>query len=374
MSCSFCGPKSVQFFLVVLVTLIVGKGYAQVDNSLLESPVTLDSSQKLGIEIPVTGFVKNNEYFNQLSEGYTLWGVQVNPALVYRVSDKVLLRSGIFWRNDFGENKLNKPQFTFTLKYSDKSWNYLFGTIEGNLNHRLVEPLYNFERYLLTPVENGLQINHRGKKHFFDFWITYPQNTLPGYTRQEHFWGGLSNSLRILEKDKFKIDWITQATVFHAGGQSISAGLPVKTVLHTALGVSGKWKFSGWVKRISIEPYWLYFSESSATKGNAVHLNATVDTKALKVMISYWNGHRFDSEYGGDLFVSSSRNTLHPEAYQVNREWLMLRLIKEIDLGGGLRFSGRFEPYFNFATQEVEHSEGIYLTYTLREKLLPIRK
>lgn len=371
---SFLDLKTVRFFLVVVVTAIAGKGYAQPDNSSLEAAITLDSSQKLGLEIPLTGFVKNNEYFNELREGYTLWGVQFSPALVYRVSDKVLLRGGMFWRNDFGEDRLNKPQVTFTLKYSDKSWNYLFGTIEGNLNHRLVEPLYNFERYLLTPVENGLQINHRGKKHFFDFWITYPQNTLPGYTRQEHFWGGISSSLKLIDKERFQINAIGQATVFHAGGQSISAGLPVTTAFQTALGVKSAMEFGSWVRSISFEPYWLYSSVSPEIGGNAVYLNAAIDTRAVKLMISYWNGHRFDNMYGGDLFVSTSRNTAHPESYEANREWLMLRLIKEIDLGGGLRFSGRFEPYLNLATAEVEHSEAIYLTYTLKEKLFSIRK
>lgn len=374
MPSSFLDVKSVRIFLVVVVTVIAGKGYAQLDNIAMESTIKLDSSQKLGIEIPLTGFVKNNEYFNELREGYTLWGVQISPGLVYRVSDKVLLRGGMFWRNDFGEDKLNKPQVTFTLKYSDKSWNYLFGTIEGSLNHRLVEPLYNFERYLLAPVENGLQVNHRSKKHFFDFWITYPQNTLPGYTRQEHFWGGISSSLQIVGKDRFKINTLAQATVFHAGGQSISAGLPVTTALHTALGVKSTLEFGGWVRSVSFQPYWLYSSTSSSDNGNAVYLNASIDTRAVRLMVSYWNGHRFDNEYGGDLFVSTSRNTLHPEVYQANREWLMVRLIKEIDLGNGLRFSGRFEPYFNFTTGEVEHSEGIYLTYILREKLFSIRK
>jgi hypothetical protein len=280
----------------------------------------------------------------------------------------------VFWRNDFGEDKLNKPQVTFTLKYSDKSWNYLFGTIEGSLNHRLVEPLYNFERYLLAPVENGLQVNHRGKKHFFDFWITYPQNTLPGYTRQEHFWGGISSSLQIVGKDRFKINALVQATVFHAGGQSISAGLPVTTALQAALGTKATVELGSWLRSVSLSPYWLHSSMSSMERGNAVYLNATIDTRAVKLMVSYWNGHRFDAVYGGDLFVSTSRNFLHPEVYEAKREWLMVRLIKEIDLGSGLRFSGRFEPYFNFTTGEVEHSEGIYLTYTLREKLFSIRK
>jgi hypothetical protein len=146
---------------------------------------------------------------------------------------------------------------------------------------------------LLTPVENGLQINHRSKKHFFDFWITYPQNTLPGYTRQEHFWGGLSSTSQIVNAENFAIRSVAQATVFHAGGQSISSGLPVTTSLHAALGIKSEWQPDKWVKRVLLDPYWLYSSTEPDLQGNAVYLNMTVDTRVLKLMVSYWNGRRF---------------------------------------------------------------------------------
>jgi hypothetical protein len=115
MPSTFFASQIVRIFIAVVVTLIGAKGYAQVDNEAFETVIQLDSSQNLGFELPMTGFVKNNEFFNELREGYTLWGMQLSPALVYRVSGKVLLRGGVFWRNDFGEDQLNQPQLTFTL-------------------------------------------------------------------------------------------------------------------------------------------------------------------------------------------------------------------------------------------------------------------
>lgn len=362
-------PNYYVFFLVIILTGVVVKGYAQVNATQLENRIGIDTSRRLEIQLPVLGFVKNNEYFNELREGYTLWGLQFNPSLTYGITDQLVLKGGFFYRKDFGEDKGNKPELTFSLKYTHQAWNYIFGTLEGSLHHRLIEPLYNFERYLLTPVENGLQINHIGKKHFFDFWIAYPQNTLPGYSRQEHFWGGVSTSLNLLDEQEVHLHWIMQATVFHAGGQGISSGLPVRTAVNSTVGLGLEWRPGGGLHGVRIEPYWVYSSgeQGKSISGNALYLNGTLDTRWIRLMVSYWKGKRFESEYGGDLFVSSSRSITAPAAYRTTREWVMVRLIKEIVLAPGLVFMAHFEPYFDTSRRKIEHSEVVGVSYVLRE-------
>ncbi len=355
-----------------LMTLARTEVMAQLPAEALLSTLPVDSTARLEFRLGVVGYAKNNEYFNPHVEGYTLWGTQLIPTLSYRISPKAVLVGGVFWRNDFGAAAKALPEPILTLKLSHDTWNYLFGTLEGNLNHQLVEPLYNFERYLLTPIENGLQINHLGRKLFFDFWISNPQNTLPGYDRQEHFWGGISSRNKVVQSGRVSLDLITQATVFHAGGQGIRSSLPVRTAVNAALGFRAEyWGRSTGFPLYRLEPYWISYLEQGRVKqdGRAWYLNASVQMRSLLIMLSYWQGSGYRSVYGGDLYGSDSRSVVTPSFFEKSRNWVMLRFSKTLNLGNGLSLTARLEPMYDLTRSKFEHSEGIYLTYHLREKL-----
>ncbi|TDB65218.1 hypothetical protein [Arundinibacter roseus] len=366
----------------MLIFLLIGyrgslPARAQPDNRAFENRLSLDSTRRLDVQVDMLGFVKNNEYFNSHQDGYTLWGTQLSPAFVYRISPAILLKGGVFWRNDFGETSRPVLQPLLTFKLSHSNWNFLFGTLEGNLSHRLPEPLYNFERGLTSPIENGLQINYVSPASFFDFWISYPQNTLPGYVRQEHFWGGLSAQIPLVKYTAWEFLVLPHVTVFHAGGQGIRTNLPVRTTTQGAIGFRCRRFFSSPLfSSLDLEPYLLGNLDGTTThrNGQAFYINSSLKTRWVDLMLSYWNGTRYRSDYGGDLFISDSRRLNSPSFWQPHRNWLMLRFSKTVELGGGLSLTARLEPTLDLQTRKIEHSEGIYLHYTLKENLLKEQK
>ncbi|RRB02381.1 hypothetical protein [Larkinella rosea] len=326
----------------------------------------VDSTRKLNFRFNSLGFAKNNEFFGPIADGYTLFGYQLNPRLAYQPAPNVVLEAGIYLKSDFGQERITQLAPTFTVKFRHKNWNYLFGTLEGSVSHKLIEPLYNFERLLRQRIENGLQINHQTTRTFFDFWISYLQNTLPGYTRQEHFWGGFSLERSLLHKPGFQLSIPVQLTVFHAGGQNIVSPLPVRTALNAAASLSAKWqrRTSGFLRSARLDTYVVGYSENAEKNyaGGGFYPNLTVQFKPLTVLISYWRGTNYRAEYGGDLYQSYTRrfNSVYQEK---NRQLVIVRLLKDISVSEGVSVTARFEPHYDLNNGKFEHSEGVYINF-----------
>lgn len=342
---------------------------AQLANQTLEQRFWFDSTQKLTFRIHSLGFVRNNEYFSPIADGYTLFGYQLNPRIAYRSAPNVVLEAGVFFQKDFGQDRITQLAPTATVKFSHRNWNYLFGTLEGSVSHRLIEPLYNIERLLRQRIENGLQINHLTDRLFFDFWISYLQNTLPGYTRQEHFWGGISAEPQLGKRSR-KSGWAlsipVQLTVFHAGGQNINSALPVRTAVNAAGSLSLTWRNGAdhFFRSARLDPYFVGYTENAAKpySGGAFYPNLTFHLKPLTVLFSYWNGNHYRAELGGDLYQSYTRR-YNSTDQEPHRKLLIVRFLKDIKITDGLGVTVRFEPHYDFVNHLFEHSEGIYVWF-----------
>ncbi len=339
---------------------------AQLDNRAFDQRFPLDSTKKLSFRFNSLGFVKNNEFFGPIADGYTLFGYQLNPRIAYQPAPNVVLEAGVFFKSDFGQELITQIAPTFTVKFRHRNWNYLFGTLEGSVSHNLIEPLYNFERLLQQRIENGLQINHQTDRTFFDGWISYLQNTRPGYARQEQFWGGISAELSLLYSPGFRLSVPLQFTVFHAGGQNINSPLPVRTALNAAGSLSVTWQngASGFVRSARLDTYVAGYSENAekSYSGGAFYPNLTLQLKPLTVLVSYWRGNAYRAELGGDLYQSYTRR--YNSTYQErNRQLLVLRFLKDISITDGLSVTVRFEPHYDVGNGKFEHSEGVYINF-----------
>lgn len=342
---------------------------AQPDNRAFVQRFQLDSAKKVSFRFTSQTFVKNNEFFGPIADGYTLFGYQLNPRIAYQPAPNVVLEAGVYFKSDFGQERISQIAPTFTVKFRHKNWNYLFGTLEGAVSHQLIEPLYNFERLLQHRIENGLQINHQTDRMFFDFWISYPRNTLPGYTRQEQFWGGVSVE-PVIGSRETKTGWSlsipVQLTVFHAGGQNIISPLPVRTALNVAGSLSVTWQNTtpGFFRAARLDTYAVGYSENADKKykGGGFYPNLTVHLRPVTVLVSYWQGSHYRAEFGGDLYQSYTRrfNRIYQEP---NRKLLIVRFLKDIPVTEGLSVTARFEPHYDLGNGKFEHSEGVYINF-----------
>jgi len=82
---------------------------------------------KFGLEIYNLNFIKNNEYFNFIADGYTLLGTHLHPKFVYNSSKKAQFKAGLFISKHFGDTKIHKEIPTFTFNYRFKNSLFTMG-------------------------------------------------------------------------------------------------------------------------------------------------------------------------------------------------------------------------------------------------------
>ncbi|MBA9079692.1 hypothetical protein [Rufibacter quisquiliarum] len=357
---------------------------AQLNNKALEQrfPVKPDQTGELQLGLNALGYQKNNEYFNDIAEGYTLFGYHLNPRLIYFASPNVRIDVGVQVQKDFGTNKYSMVQPTFTIRYEKDGKALLFGNLEGNVNHGYIEPLYDFERVITNRLENGLQflLDKPGVK--LDAWMDWQRYIRRMDPFQEEIAGGASAELRLYEtpvsldfpenkpETETYIGLPLQFTAQHRGGQIDDTELPLVTLLNVAAGLVLRRTYNRRVlKALHFQPYvvgWKDFSNEKNlpfTQGGGIYLNAGVDTKYQNVMLSYWRGSGYYAELGGKLFQSVSTNFKSPGYTDKTRQLLILRLMHDIKLMEGLMLTLRLEPYYDLDNPALEFSNSLHLNF-----------
>ena len=353
---------------------------AQLNNSALETFQLIDStkSKQLSFQFESFSYIKNNEYFLKVADGYTLFGNIFTPKIIFQPAPNVQIEGGIFGRKDFGNTAFTSIQPVFTVKIQKDSSQFLFGNFEGHLNHHLIEPLLNFERVILNRQETGLQYTKRKKNTFFDSWIDWQKMIYNGSDFKEEIFAGLSWNKKIISKPNFHLSIPYQLTFQHRGGQTTKDTGQVITNINTAVGIEAEWKTKGFLQLIRIQNYFVGYRQNANyhpffPDGSGVYLNLTAETKVLNLMISYWNSTGYQSDAGGDLYQSVGRTYNYGKVIEQYRNILIIRAMKDWKILDNLYLTFRFEPYFDFNNKGFEHSESLFLSYRQRFGLGKIR-
>lgn len=350
---------------------------AQLDNTYLQDKIDVNSkdSNQIGISLNAFNYMRNTEYYSKIEVGRTLFGYQLNPSLYYQVNPNIKLQAGVFLRNDFGaENTYTAIAPTFTLKAQKNNFSMLFGTLEGALSHRIIEPMFDISRLIENRLENGFQVKYNSQRTFFDTWINWEKFIERGSPYKEQLTTGSSFQFDVfdskLKNKDWKIVFISQFMLSHQGGQidkDTVNQLYVK--INAAAGLRISKSFSNqFIKEIRLEPYYLLYKENSSSgmpfdNGNATYFNAFVDTKYLGFMLSYWNSQNFIAPRGTAIYQCQSID--NPSYFSPNykRELLFLRILYEKPLYENLYMTVRLEPFYNFRSSSLDYSYSFYLSY-----------
>ena len=367
--------------LFLLFTLLISLPFlsnAQLNNQAFGSYQALDSGKtgQIRLNIDGLGYFKNNEYFNDIVEGYTLFGYQFMPSLSYQPTPNISVTAGAFLQREFGLDGFTDIAPIFRLKYQKNRFTFLFGTLEGDLRHRLIEPIYNFERVISDRLEQGIQFRHAGKRFQGDWWINWREAITQGATNQEEIEGSWNMQYFLTpETSKWKFSLNLQSLILHRGGQINNSDQPVYTLQNHAVGfkLSSDWGTTGFVRGITLENYATFFSTDTDSlafdSGSGIYLNGTMHTTAGDVMLSYWQGDQFVNPLGGDLYTSVSRIAGNPSL--ATREVILLRWMKDFKLSQHVTLSARAEPFYDLSLSSFEYSFGLYMNYRLGTSLNP---
>jgi hypothetical protein len=360
-------------FLIVFLTFSLPATYAQLNNQALERKLEIkpEYDQDIRLGLDVLGFSKNNEYSNDIADGYTLFGYHLNPKLVYFPADFVRIEAGALLWQDFGTTNFHQVRPTFTIKVQKPHYQLLFGNLQATVSHRYIEPLYDLEKVILDPLENGLQFIWHRDKLWLDSWIDWEKMIYRADPFREEISGGISAEQRLLETDTgWRLSLPLQFTAHHKGGQIDTSPLPIQTVFNGAAGFRLEKKtdhffWKGW----RTENYYLVFKDFSNEyqlpfkQGRGIYLNAGIDTRVQNVMLSYWKGSGYVSGHGGKLFQSASTSFSHPNYLEKERQLLILRFSHDMPLLENLSLTLRLEPLYDFNTAALEFSNSLYLHF-----------
>src|SRR5574343_396114 len=91
------------------------------------------------------------------SVGITYFGTILQPTVTFNPNNDLSLEAGLFLRKDYGASGLYDNQKTFRINYHPGKWQIIAGQLNGNVSHRMPEPLYNYDRIITNNLEFGNQ-------------------------------------------------------------------------------------------------------------------------------------------------------------------------------------------------------------------------
>lgn len=346
---------------------------AQLDNAVFEDRYTIkqERKDKLYLGLNTLGYSKNNEYRGQIADGFTLFGYQFNPYLSYYPAENVRIDAGIYLKKDFGVDNYTQIAPTFTVKVNRGDLSILFGNLESSLNHRLIEPLYDFERVIHDRLEHGMQALIMKDRLFADVWVNWETMIFKGDPFQEELSGGISFYYDILKKDNFTLQIPFQTVLYHKGGQIDDSDLPLVSLMNNAFGATVEMKLneSGFLRSLRSDNYYVYYLDFSNEKmqafedGSGWFFNLTLKTKAFNLMGSYWRGNEFISIKGGELYQSISSTFKDPDHVEEIRELFILRLMQDVKILDNLYLTARLEPFYDIGNKSFHFSHSFYVNY-----------
>jgi len=342
----------------------------QLNNSVFENLTKIEAkdTSKLFLGLNSLFFFKNNEYFNTIIDGYTLFGYQFNPFLNYQPHENIRINAGWYFQKDFGNSNVTTTAPTLSFEWKKNGYSLIFGNLESSLNHRLIEPLYDFESVLNQRLETGFQMKINKEKLFADLWIDWKKMQYWNDINQEQFVVGLSLNKQVVKVGNGKLDFPLQIVIRHNGGQiGVSGHPPAQTLVNLATGFRWTQKVESKLKNIILDGYYVIDDDitkvkPAPTSGNGIYLNSSITTSfGLEAMISYWRAKDYTAFEGGKIYQSIS--VFDPTRIEQSPHLLILRLLYNYYFADNISLTVRAEPYFDLNRNTFQYSYALYINY-----------
>ena len=340
--------------------------------SLFSTPVIPPAdSNRLFVSADMIGFFKNNEYFSPVAAGQTLPGTASTFAIGYQIDDRFKAEMGAYFVKYSGLDPLEQMQPFVRLQYSvTPALHIVLGNLYGGVNHRLIEPLYQWERHFTARPESGLQCVLHTDRWFADAWVDWQQFIQYGDPMPEALTFGCSAAGRLTnEGAPFSLTIPLQLLVHHRGGQihvsdeRTTMLANVATGLRTRVNTGREWVKSAGLD-LYVAGYWGQYSKEAFEpydRGWGVYPLFWIDTSSIQFMAGYWHAATFYAFEGEPLF--GSFNLRSPNQQLPVRNLLTCKLVFDKQLLNGVFMGAQIESYSDFNRSKTDYSFGIHLRF-----------
>jgi hypothetical protein len=269
---------------------------------------------KLSFLFTSTGFFRNHEYFNPITEGYTLTGSHLRPLLAWTPVNALEIRGGLYmalWSGYEGGPEI-KPVFSTTVHLSP-NLKLTAGSLGGIDLHDMLDPHFRKDLFYTSFQEEGLQVLFTSNNISSDTWIDWERFTFHGDNGREEFTFGESFMLNTGKiTGNLRMEFPTQLLIKHRGGQISNYTAPVETHMNIAAGtgiIAGDGSARG-TSRLDIT-FFLYHTGKELpgipfTSGNALWIRGGHRFRNLDASAGLWFSDNFYSPNGNMMFSSVS--------------------------------------------------------------------
>jgi hypothetical protein len=356
-----------------LVFIFTGKSQNENPGYMQDHTIHLIDTSKLFLQIDNNNFVKNNEYFGQIAEGYTLLGFNLTPRMVYYPSSKVKLSVGGNFLTYYGRENEVEASLLLSFQYKlHPNLDFILGNIYGTVNHKLIDPLFNFERFLNQNIENGIQFLWNSDRVFADLWLHWEQQILQNDPFQEKFNVGLSSHFLLIDQESYQISIPFQNLIRHEGGQiNSNSEEPLTTLFNNATGLCYSrplhYKF---LHHLDITTYVVNYQDLSPEKrqmyidGTASYTTLELRNNHIDFTLGYWYGKQFVAPIGNPIFESYSRTKFYVE--EPIRQLAIGKINYQKNVFKGINLGFRFEGYYDLIGSNMEYTWAAMVVFNER--------
>ena len=294
--------KKISTLLIVLFALTITAVGQNADEK---------AEKKLSLEVDNLNFFRNNEFFSELTEGYTLLGFHITPSVSYRVGNKLAVKGGLHALRYSGRENFRKIRPYFSLRYCfTPDFSMTIGSHSIKNRHRLVNPLFSIERRIDAYVENGLNFLYNKPDFYGNIWLDWEQFIYRGDPFREKFTAGGSFDWQVISGESdVHLSLPLQVLTRHKGGQINNTGLPTTSVFNYASGAKLDYSFSdSFIRKAGINFLYLGYRELADKEfnlyenGNALYPVVEVESEYSRIRVGYWHARKFYAPLGHPMF------------------------------------------------------------------------
>lgn len=357
-----------RFAYIALFVLLTVKAQAftfPVYHPLLNNSFVKDSNA-LYFNFYNANFLWNNEFFNDVVNGYTLIGYFLTPEFQYHISPNIKIQGGLHLLKYTGLKDFTLMVPTYSAIYTHNDFALIMGKIKGTINHRLPEPMLFSERYFTNHLENGVQYLLNKEKLQIDLWLDWQSFIFPMDNKQEELVAGLSARPWLIKNENWEMGTPLWLLTGHRGGQIDTSSANMKTAMNYGVGLFLQKNLNyRFLDKVSFETQVLSFSDNSPTveslyeKGAGWMNQVSLGYHDNFFRASYWRSSQFLSLMGHPMYQSYSEKG--EDFHQARRELLSFHLFysKSIHKSIYLGFMG--DTYIDINNGDVDYSMGMTL-------------
>jgi len=337
--------------------------------------ITNDTSAgKLSLNISTSNFVKDNEYFNRMVEGYTLIGFWAEPTLEYTIGNRTSIRAGLSTVRFFGKDGFYNTEPILSIRHAfTPNISLTMGSLPYS-QHGIPDPLLDPERFYLHRVDNGALIQLTASRIYSDTWLSWDRFSFYGDTVQELISAGNGSRITLLNNERFQIQLPIYLIITHRGGQLVRPKQPIETLVNVGSGISLLWQ----INRLTIElnpNYFLYRKLTSHpsqpfSEGWAIYPVLKLSNNHVVWEAGWWDGHNFIAPKGEKIFTQIS--TYDNNLTVSNHDVLVNKLSYRAPIATGLQLEAAFESFYLPAEERMDYNFLVHLNWNFTYHLLQL--